>query len=68
MGFHGSIVDPSLFILQSSYTLYILVYVDGMIVTGSDQAVVTDSLCRLSREFTIHDLGELNYFLGIRVL
>ncbi|KAM6540567.1 hypothetical protein CsatB_005014 [Cannabis sativa] len=67
-GFTSSKSNHSLFILQnvSSITL-ILVYVADILVTGSDPKTVTSLIDSLSRTFSLKDLGELKYFLGIEV-
>jgi histone deacetylase 1/2 len=68
LGFHASKSDTSLFIYRKSHvTIYMLIYVDDIIVASSSQAA-TDALLRdLSKEFAIKDLGDLHYFLGIEV-
>lgn len=68
LGFVGSKADPSLFILhRGTVTLYLLVYVDDIILTGSDSSVIQKFLTRIHSEFAIKDLGRLNYFLGLEV-
>lgn len=66
-GFKGSLADPSLFIYSGDYTIYVLVYVDDIVITGSDQSQINILLERLSLEFTVMILRELSYFLGIQV-
>ncbi|KAD2392953.1 hypothetical protein E3N88_39930 [Mikania micrantha] len=69
LGFYGSKTDPSLFILNSSGTLvYLLVYVDDIILTGNHPGAVNEVIDRLSSMFAIKDLGQLHYFLGIEVV
>ncbi|KAM0037798.1 putative RNA-directed DNA polymerase [Helianthus debilis subsp. tardiflorus] len=69
LGFHGSKTDPSLFILNSSGTLvYLLVYVDDIIITGNHSRAVHDVIKDLSSMFALKDLGQLHYFLGIEVV
>jgi histone deacetylase 1/2 len=47
--------------------MFVLVYVDDIIVASSSQAA-TDALLRnLEKEFALKDLGDLHYFLGIEV-
>ena len=68
LGFRSSSADTSLFVLQNlEVTLYVLVYVDDLILTGSSVAVVDKLLHQLHSAFAIRDLGSLNYFLGIEV-
>jgi hypothetical protein len=66
--FKISKADNSLFYLRSSdVTIFILVYVDDIIVASSKSQVVSNLLKKLSDDFALKDLGELHYFLGIEV-
>jgi histone deacetylase 1/2 len=47
--------------------IFMLVYVDDIIVASSSQEIVDALLHDLDKEFAIKDLGELHYFLGIQV-
>jgi hypothetical protein len=68
-GFVGSKADLSLFVhTDTSSIIYILIYVDGIIITGSNDVVVTDIIQRLHKEFAITDLGPLSFFLGIEAI
>src|SRR5438105_14601372 len=68
MGFIPSHVDTSLFTLRDgSTTVFILIYVDDIIVTGSSCLVVQWLLHSLSTAFAVKDLGALHYFLDIQV-
>ncbi|KAJ0727195.1 putative RNA-directed DNA polymerase [Helianthus annuus] len=69
LGFHGSKTDPSLFILNSRGTIiYVLVYVDDIIITGNNNQAVDHIIQSLSSSFAVKDLGSLHYFLGIEVI
>ncbi|KAJ0850106.1 putative RNA-directed DNA polymerase [Helianthus annuus] len=69
LGFIGSKTDPSLFILKKPGTLvYVLVYVDDIIVTGNNPAAITDIISKLGTAFAVKDLGTLHYFLGIEII
>jgi hypothetical protein len=60
--------DTSLFIYsKNGITIFMLIYVDDTIVTGSSREAVTALLCDLKKDFALKDLGELNCFLGIEV-
>ncbi|XP_019425034.1 PREDICTED: uncharacterized protein LOC109333905 [Lupinus angustifolius] len=60
--------DNSLFIHTSSdFQLYVLVYVDDIIVTGSSPSIVSKVIKDLSTTFALKQLGKLDYFLGIEV-
>jgi hypothetical protein len=47
-------------------TMYVLVYVDDIIVVSSSNEVAS-VLLRSLEEFTLKNLGKLHYFLGIEV-
>jgi hypothetical protein len=68
LGFSASKADTSLcFYNKGGVSIYMLIYVDDIVVaSSSDQAV--DALLRdLGMAFALKDLGELHYFLGIEV-
>ncbi|KAK1368489.1 hypothetical protein POM88_034581 [Heracleum sosnowskyi] len=65
-GFTQAHTDHSLFVLhQSGSTVAILVYVDDILITGSDITLIAKVKSHLSSHFKIKDLGPLKYFLGI---
>jgi hypothetical protein len=65
IGFLASKVDTSLFILSDGTNIfYLLVYVDDILLTGSNSAMLHRLL---SSEFKLRDLGDVHYFLGIKV-
>ena len=66
LGFHGSLSDTSLFIShQEKFHLYILIYVDDIIITGSSSQAINSLILALGSDFDIKNLGDLHYFLGI---
>lgn len=46
----------------------LIIYVDDMILTGSDTFEIKELKKYLSREFEMKELGDLKYFLGIEVI
>ncbi|XP_019190750.1 PREDICTED: uncharacterized protein LOC109185223 [Ipomoea nil] len=69
VGFKVSKIDVSFFhYLQDSTFIYVLVYVDDILVMGSDQNLVSTLLAKLSTEFKIKELGEPGFFLGIETV
>ncbi|XP_025677945.1 uncharacterized mitochondrial protein AtMg00810-like [Arachis hypogaea] len=48
--------------------MYILVYVDDILVTESSQAEISNLVIQLNAVFALKDLGEMNYFLGIEAV
>jgi hypothetical protein len=68
IGFVQSLADSSLFVFQHEcHTIYFLLYVDDIVVTGSDDRLLQSFIDALSRGFDIKDLGNLHYFLGLQV-
>ena len=60
--------DYSLFIYKDNVDLCIVaVYVDDIILTGTNTTILNDLKLHLHTVFSIKDLGELSYFLGIEV-
>uniref|UniRef100_A0A803NT98 Reverse transcriptase Ty1/copia-type domain-containing protein n=1 Tax=Cannabis sativa TaxID=3483 RepID=A0A803NT98_CANSA len=67
-GFTSSKADQSLFICHTQHSITIvLVYVDDILITGSDANAITQLIQALDKKFSLKDLGELQYFLGIEV-
>jgi hypothetical protein len=68
LGFTPSKTDTSLFYYhKGKQTIFILIYVDDIIVASSSQDAVHALLQDLKKEFALKDLGYLYYFLGIEV-
>lgn len=68
-GFLASKSDPSLFIYRSStIRIYILIYVDDILVTSNDPSSISRLISTLHSEFALKDLGSLHYFLGIEAV
>jgi len=66
LGFSSSKTDSSLFVYHRGQdTIYLLLYVDDIILTASSSRLVTSVISRLSSEFPMSDLGPLSFFLGI---
>ncbi|GKC50922.1 ribonuclease H-like domain-containing protein [Tanacetum coccineum] len=58
--------DSSLFIFHKGpHTAYLLLYVDDIILTASSTSLMQRIISLLHAEFSMTDLGPLNYFLGI---
>ncbi|CAL2244870.1 unnamed protein product [Prunus armeniaca] len=55
-------------ITSASHTIFLLLYVDGIVVTGNDSTHLQQFISLLGGHFDIKDLGPLNYFLGLQVL
>lgn len=65
-GFTNSIADASLFIYnQNGVLLYMLVYVDDIILTGNNNTHLQKFITSFSTRFSLKDLGNISYFLGM---
>jgi histone deacetylase 1/2 len=68
LGFVPSKGDTSLFIYKKgAVCIFLLVYVDDIIVASSSIEATTALLRDLEKDFALKDLGDLHYFLGIEV-
>jgi hypothetical protein len=66
LGFTSSKADTSLFIFaQDGVHIYMLVYVDDIVIVGSTPEVVDHLVHSLYATFPIKDMGKLDYFLGL---
>jgi histone deacetylase 1/2 len=52
---------------KGQHNIFVLVYVDDIIVASSSQEAVNALLKDLEQDFALKDLGDLHYFLGIKV-
>ncbi|KAI0504692.1 hypothetical protein KFK09_015645 [Dendrobium nobile] len=67
-GFQHSKADPSLLIYRRQDTqIFLLVYVDDILITGNNEAAISDLLNKLNSQFTMKHLGIARHFLGISI-
>jgi hypothetical protein len=68
LGFVMSKCDTFLFMYQrGGVTIYLLIYVDDIVVVSSSNQVVEALLSDLRHDFALKDLSTLHYFLGNEV-
>jgi hypothetical protein len=68
LGFVKAKSDTSLFIFRwGSEIVYLLLYVDDIVLTASGTELLQRIISTLQREFSIKDLGQLHHFFGISV-
>ncbi|KAL4573020.1 hypothetical protein LXL04_019813 [Taraxacum kok-saghyz] len=67
-GFRACQSDTSLFVhVTAKSTIYVLVYVDDLIVTGTDDSILSQFIQKLHTMFSLRDMGDLHYFLGLQI-
>jgi histone deacetylase 1/2 len=52
---------------KSGITIFVLIYVDDIIVTSSCDSAISALFHGLNEDFAIKDFGDLHFFLGIEV-
>lgn len=68
MGFKASASDSSLFVKQcGGDVIILLLYVDDIIIIGSNSSKVQNVITELSEVFELKDMGRLTYFLALQV-
>jgi histone deacetylase 1/2 len=68
LGFSASKADTSLFFYnKGGVSIFMLIYVDDIVVASSSEKAVNALLHDLGMDFALKDLGALHYFLGIEV-
>ncbi|RVW68219.1 Retrovirus-related Pol polyprotein from transposon RE2 [Vitis vinifera] len=69
LGFKNSKADSSLFIYTHGPIIcYFLVYVDDLVITGNDIQFVDHIIQKLGENFSLKDMGNLSFFLGVEVI
>lgn len=69
VSFTNSVANSSLFVYNiSSFTSYLLVYIDDIIITENNDDLLECIVDDLANKFSIKDLGTLLYFLGVEVI
>ncbi|CAN6203909.1 unnamed protein product [Urochloa humidicola] len=68
LGFIETKSDASLFVYRrGSNTVYLLLYVDDIVLTASSPDLLCRTIRALQQEFSMKDLGDLHHFLGMHV-
>jgi hypothetical protein len=68
LGFTEAKSDTSLFIFRRGQeTVYLLLYVDDIVLTASSPTLLQRAITALKTEFAMKDLGPLHFFLGVAV-
>ena len=68
MGFKQSILDNCLFVRNDGEETYLIsLYVDDILIAGSDPSKIAEIKAEFTKRCEMKDLGELNYYLGMKV-
>ncbi|PKU78648.1 Retrovirus-related Pol polyprotein from transposon TNT 1-94 [Dendrobium catenatum] len=68
-GFRFTRSDPSLLTFRrNTIQIFLLIYVDDILITGNDHAALTELLSTLHKHFALKQLSQLSLFLGIQII
>ena len=68
LGFTRSKVDHCVYFkLIGDRVIYLVLYVDDMLLVGNDKEIIQDLKTELSSKFYMKDLGAENYILGMEI-
>lgn len=68
--FKNSPVDPCIYVKDNgdiNKNIYVLLYVDDLVIATSDISVMNNFKEYLKTKFRMTDLGEIRYFIGIKI-
>ena len=68
MGFMQAVSDPCLYIASEGELFIIGVYVDDIVLAGKSDRRMVEVKKALSKQFKLKDMGELHYFLGMKIV
>eukprot|EP00253_Pinus_taeda_P024438 PITA_24438 len=68
VGFTGSKEDHCVYFkLIGDHVIYLVLYVDDMLLVGNDKEIIQDLKTHLSSKFDMKDLSATNYILGMEI-
>lgn len=68
LGFTRSKADHCVYFkLIGDHVIYLVLYVDDMLLVGNDKEVIHDLKTQFSSKFDMKDLGTANYILGMEI-
>jgi hypothetical protein len=69
LGYKASDADPGLYVqINKEHNVYVLVYVDDILVIAKDQTTANKVKTALMSVFDTRDLGDATYFLGMELV
>lgn len=60
--------DPCLYVSTQEEPVVIAVYVDDILIAGKTDEKIAEVKTALSNRFDVKDMGELHYFLGVKIV
>jgi len=68
VGFTRSKADHCVYFkLIGNHVIYLVLYVDDMLLMGNDKEIIQDFKIQLSSKFDMKDIGATNYILGMKL-
>ena len=68
LGFTRRKIDHCVYFkLIGDRVIYLVLYVDDMLLVGNDKEIIEDLKTQLSSKFDMEDLGVANYILGMEI-
>ena len=68
LGFTRSKADHCVYFkLIGGRVIYLVLYVDDMLLVGNDKEIIQDLKTQFSSKFDMKDLGAANYILGMEI-
>jgi len=68
IGFHETKSDCSLFIYHHQHILFfLLIYVDDILIIGNNSTIISQFIEKFGTQFSMMNLSNLHYFLGVKV-
>eukprot|EP00253_Pinus_taeda_P005574 PITA_05574 len=68
LGFARSKADHCVYFkLIGDFVIYLVLYVDDMLLVGNDKEIIHDLKTQLSSKFNMKDIGVANYILGMKI-
>ena len=68
MGFVQAKGDPCIYVTSEGEMFIIAVYVDDIVLAGKSDKRMTEVKEQLAEHFQVKDMGELHYFLGVKIV
>jgi hypothetical protein len=68
MGLVQTTSDPCLYVASEGEIFIIAVYVDDLLLAGTNEKQMNEIKRNLAKQFRTKDMGELHYFLGVNVI